>query len=193
MHKYDYGLIGNCAYLALISKTGNVGWMCWPRFDSSFIFGGLLDDEKGGHFSVMPESDDFKTHQEYIQNTNVLETTFVDKKGNSYKVIDFAPRFRQMDREYKPLMLIRKIVPIAGNPRIKINCQPVGEYGAKKTNKVFGSSHIRYEGLEQQIRLSTDVSLNYVDSGQPFLLNKEKYLIGLNLFNRTDFSDSILI
>jgi glucoamylase len=48
IHKYDMGVIGNCSYLAYISKAGAVNWMCLPRFDSSFLFGSMLDPEKGG-------------------------------------------------------------------------------------------------------------------------------------------------
>ena len=68
-HKYNYGIIGNCSYLALIDTKGNVGWMCWPRFDSSFVFGELLDEDKGGRFSVSPAEDDFETEQRYIPNS----------------------------------------------------------------------------------------------------------------------------
>jgi len=126
-HKYNYGIIGNCAYLALVDTDANIGWMCWPRFDSSFIFGGLLDDEQGGSFSIQPEWDTYTSTQSYIYNTNVLETTF-ECEGGSFKVVDFAPRFYQYERYYKPLMLVRKIVPIKGTPRIKVSCRPVGEY-----------------------------------------------------------------
>lgn len=88
-HKYDYGIIGNCAYLALVDTKANIGWMCWPRFDSSFIFGGLLDQNVGGQFSIQPEWDTYTTTQQYIPNTNVLETTFECEDG-SFKVIDFC-------------------------------------------------------------------------------------------------------
>ena len=46
------GLIGNCAFLALIRKDTSVAWMCWPRFDSSFVFGDLLDGMPGGSASA---------------------------------------------------------------------------------------------------------------------------------------------
>ncbi|MCP3930496.1 MAG: glycoside hydrolase family 15 protein [Bacteroidetes bacterium] len=175
-HKYDHGIIGNCSYLALINKDANVSWLCWPRFDSSFIFGSLLDDEKGGEFSIQPEWDSYKSTQEYFYNTNILETTFECEDG-SYKVIDFAPRFYQYERYYKPLMLVRKIVPLEGRPRIKVSCRPVGNYGEIIPAKVFGSSHIRYAGLEAHLRLTTNIALSYVDQEQAFVLNETKYLI----------------
>ena len=177
-HKYNYGIIGNCSYLALIDDQTNIGWLCWPRFDSSFVFGGLLDDEKGGAFSIKPVTENYSTQQSYIENTNVLETTF-DCEDGQYKVIDFAPRFyHQYERYYKPLMLIRKIVPLTGRPRVKVNCKPTGNYGTiTDLNTVFGSNHIRYEGLEAQLRLTTDIPLSFVDEGQAFVLNGTKYII----------------
>lgn len=175
-HKYNYGLIGNCSYLALIDTDGNVGWLCWPRFDSSFIFGGLLDKNKGGHFAVKPEAEDYTSTQTYVPNTNILETTF-EHKDWAFKIVDFAPRFSQYDRYYKPLMLVRKIVPLRGRPRIKVTCDPRGNYGEVIPTKVFGSNHIRYQGLEAPVRLSTNIPLNFVDNESGFSLSETKHLV----------------
>ena len=176
MHKYDYGIIGNCSYLALIDSQANVGWLCWPRFDSSFVFGTLLDDEKGGSFSVQPEWDTYTSNQQYLPNTNILQTIF-DCEDGRYQVIDFAPRFVQYERFYKPLMLVRKIVPLEGRPRIRVRCKPVGKYGERQPRKVFGSNHVRYEDLDGQLRLTTNIPLTYVDNEQAFVLTETKYLI----------------
>ena len=51
-HKYNYGIIGNCSYLALIDDKANIGWLCWPRFDSSFVFGALLMMKRGESFPL---------------------------------------------------------------------------------------------------------------------------------------------
>jgi len=150
--------------------------MCWPRFDSSFIFGKLLDEEKGGTFAISPNSDYYKSTQKYIENTNVLETTF-ESDFAKYKITDFAPRFEQQGRTYKPNMLIRKIEPLEGTPRIKVVCRPVGDYGRVKPDVSQGSNHIRYEGLGSQVRLSTNISLNYVKDESVFVLNETKYII----------------
>jgi GH15 family glucan-1,4-alpha-glucosidase len=160
-HKYDYGIIGNCAFSALVDRHASVGWLCWPRFDSSFVFGTLLDEDKGGGFSIQPEWDTYTSSQEYIFNTNVLETTFECEDGK-YKVIDFAPRQIKYERVYKPLMLVRKVVPLEGRPRIKVSCNPMGNYGELKPTTTFGSSHIRFEGLESQLRLTTNIPLTYI-------------------------------
>ncbi len=175
-HKYDYGIIGNCAFSALVDRHASVGWLCWPRFDSSFVFGTLLDEDKGGGFSIQPEWDTYTSSQEYIFNTNVLETTFECEDGK-YKVIDFAPRQIKYERVYKPLMLVRKVVPLEGRPRIKVSCNPMGNYGELKPTTTFGSSHIRFEGLESQLRLTTNIPLTYIHQEQAFVLSETKYMV----------------
>ncbi len=43
----DYGAIGDCRSLGLISRAGSLDWLCWPRFDSAAIFCALLDKDGG--------------------------------------------------------------------------------------------------------------------------------------------------
>ncbi|MBC6698549.1 glycoside hydrolase family 15 protein [Hymenobacter puniceus] len=176
-HTYDMGLIGNCAFLALIRKDTSVAWMCWPRFDSSFVFGDLLDGQKGGEFSVKPAAPGrFETHQYYLQNTNVL-CTEIESEDGRYRVTDFAPRFPQYERYYKPLMLIRKLEPLAGTPRIRVACNPVGNYGETKLTRRRSSNHIAFLGLEEEIRLTTDIPLTYITDGEDFVLSETRYLV----------------
>ncbi|TGD79456.1 glycoside hydrolase family 15 protein [Hymenobacter wooponensis] len=175
-HTYDLGLIGNCAFLGLIGKDTAVRWLCWPRFDSSFVFGSLLDSKKGGEYRISPAEGEFESHQYYLQNTNVLCTEITTENG-SYRVTDFAPRFPQYERYYKPLMFIRKVEPIAGTPRIRVACQPVGQYGALQLSRRRSSNHIAFLGLEEEIRLTTNIPLTYVLDEEDFVLNETKYLV----------------
>lgn len=175
IHRYNMGVVGNCSYLAYIDTQAHVKWMCLPRFDSSFIFGSLLDQQKGGEFSIVPEGS-FTSHQYYIDNTNVLCTEFKTPTGK-FRVIDCAPRFNQYERYYKPLMLVRKIELIEGNPVIKVTCRPVSEYGNMIPELLLGSNHLRFLNFTMQARLTTDISLNYVIEQQPFVLDGNRYLI----------------
>ncbi len=175
-HTYDYGVIGNCAFIAHINKNTNVSWMCWPRFDSSFIFGGMLDTDKGGEFSINPINPHKDSKQYYIENTNILCTEVVTE-GGMYRVTDFAPRFFQTDRYYKPLMLIRKVERLKGNPRIMVKCKPKGDYGKINPEESMGSNHIRYLGLDAHVRLTTNIPLNYIVDEQGFVLNENKYMV----------------
>jgi GH15 family glucan-1,4-alpha-glucosidase len=111
------------------------------------VFGSLLDKQKGGTFSILPDGD-FTTKQYYIENTNILCTEVTSKDGR-YRITDFAPRFYLYERYYKPLMLIRKIEPLDGtNPRVKITCKPVTEYGETALTAAPASNHIDYSGAK---------------------------------------------
>ncbi len=175
-HTYNTGIIGNCAYMAHVNQNTNIDWLCWPRFDSTFVFGGLLDKERGGAFSILPE-EEFTSHQYYLENTNVLITEITLKSGSSYRVTDFAPRFREHERYYKPLMLIRKIEPLVGSPRVAVKCQPVSDYGQTKLHVNRGSNHIQFLGGEENMRLTTNIPISYVFAEQPFVLNDFKFLV----------------
>jgi len=164
-HQYNFGLIGNCSYQALVDDTASIVWLCWPRFDSSFIFGELLDSKKGGKFQIEPEGLIKSNKQYYLDNTNIL-CTEIECDDGAFRVTDFAPRFFQYDRYYRPLMLIRKLEPLSGNPIIKVKCHPVGNYGDTIPRTTEGSNHLQFHGLERDLRLTTNISLSYLLTGQ---------------------------
>lgn len=174
-HLYQSGIIGNCSFIAHVDTSTNVSWMCLPRFDSSFIFGSMLDSEKGGEFSILPDGK-FKSHQYYEENTNIL-CTEIEGKDGAYRVTDFAPRFNLYERYFKPLMLIRKIEPLKGNPLVKITCKPMTEYGARALKAEPASNHIEYFGAESTIRLTTNFSINQILDEKHVVLNETKYLV----------------
>ena len=51
---HDYGLIGDMNSAALVSLDGSIDWACFPRFDSPSVFASILDDAKGGRFTLAP-------------------------------------------------------------------------------------------------------------------------------------------
>jgi GH15 family glucan-1,4-alpha-glucosidase len=169
------GVVGNCSYMAYIDTHAAVKWMCMPRFDSSFLFGSLLDAKKGGEFSITP-SGEYTSTQHYISNTNVLSTEFTTAQGR-FRVIDCAPRFYQYERYFKPLMFVRKIELLEGNPVITVKCRPAGNYGEMQCETVVSSNHLRYLHFDMAVRLTTDVPLSYVQEEQAFVLNQNRYLV----------------
>lgn len=175
IHQYNMGIVGNCSYMAYIDTQASVKWMCMPRFDSSFLFGSLLDEKKGGEFAITPAGE-WTSKQQYIANTNVLSTEFTTPEGR-FRVVDCAPRFLQYERYFKPLMLVRKIELLEGNPVIKVKCKPAGNYGAMQSETVVGSNHLRYLHFDMPVRLTTDVSLSYIQEEQAFVLNRNCYLV----------------
>lgn len=146
-----------------------------PRFDSSFIFGSLLDKQKGGAFSILPDGA-YEAKQYYIENTNIL-CTEIESKDGKYRITDFAPRFYLYERYYKPLMLIRKIEPLKGNPKVKVTCRPVAEYGEVVQKASPASNHIDYSGAENTLRLTTNFSINHILNEQHSVLSEVKYLV----------------
>jgi GH15 family glucan-1,4-alpha-glucosidase len=174
-HQYRMGIVGNCSYLAYVDDKASVRWMCWPRFDSSFIFGSLLDEKKGGEFSITPDGE-FKSHQYYLTNTNILCTEFECAEGK-FRVIDCAPRFSQYERVFRPLMLVRKIEVLAGKPVVRVRCNPTMDYAAKVPVKVVASNHMLFPGYPQELRLTTDISLSHIMNEQPFVLFQSRYLV----------------
>lgn len=174
-HVYRNGIIGNCAFLAHVQEDTNISWLCWPTFESSFVFGGLLDKQKGGEFAIYPDGES-TSKQYYVENTNVLRTEVTAPDG-VYRVTDFAPRFSQNNRYFKPLMLIRKIEPLQGRPRIQVKCNPVFDYGRGSFEKARGSNHVEFRNGEEHIRLTTDMPISHFFGGDPLVLSETKYLV----------------
>lgn len=172
MRLEELGIIGNCQYSALIHTSGDVVWCCLPRFDSDPVFSSLLDAENGGRFSIAPANRE-RGVQKYLPLTNILETTFVTPTG-SFRVLDFAPRFMQFDRAFRPAQLIRIVEPLEGTPRISVTCDPRLGWTKCKPTILQGSHHIRYEGFGSQLRLTTDIPLAYL-TGTPFTLTSRQH------------------
>jgi GH15 family glucan-1,4-alpha-glucosidase len=86
----DDALIGNCETAALINPNGGIDWLCLPAFDAGSFFGALVDEEKGGRFSVQP-SGPFRVESEYLDDSAILQTRFITDCG-VVKLTDFFRR-----------------------------------------------------------------------------------------------------
>lgn len=174
MRLEDLGVIGNCQVSALVHRNGAIVWSCLPRFDSEPVFSTLLDEENGGQFRIGPP-DGQAGSQRFLPNTNILETTFRTPSG-AFRVIDFAPRFLQFDRAFRPTQLIRIVEPIEGTPRIQVVCEPKLGWSKESPALVHGSHHVRFEGFSSQLRLTTDIPISYL-GGQSFTLTGRQHFV----------------
>jgi GH15 family glucan-1,4-alpha-glucosidase len=173
----DLAVIGNGRSAALLDPTARIVWWCYPRFDGDPIFSRLLagGEEKGFCDVLLEGMVDFSS--EYVRNTAVVSTVLTDDKGASIRITDFAPRFREYDRIFRPPQLIRIIEPVAGLPRIIIRMRPTSHYGAPMVLKSIGSNHVSFRGADAVIRLTTDAPLSYIDREAPFVLTRPLHLV----------------
>src|SRR5712664_3233906 len=85
----DYALIGDCHTNALVSRSGGIDWLCFPRPDSPSVFTHILDDKHGGTFSV--SVNDAECSRRYVEDTNVLVSTWHTGDGGELEVVDCMP------------------------------------------------------------------------------------------------------
>jgi GH15 family glucan-1,4-alpha-glucosidase len=123
-----HGLIGDLQTAALVSTDGTIDWMCCPRFDSPSIFASLLDHDRGGHFRVAPDRDDYVSRQLYFPDTAILITRFMTPDGAG-EVVDFMPVIEgsATDRH----RLVRLVRVVRGSMRFRMEVQPRFDYGRK--------------------------------------------------------------
>ncbi len=85
----NYGVIVDLHTVALIDSDGSIDWLCLTFIDSPSVFGAILDDRKGGSFSLHP-FEDWDSYSKYIPQTNILTTTFRTGSGIA-RITDFMP------------------------------------------------------------------------------------------------------
>ncbi len=189
-HPLDVGLVGNGRIAALVTPLGRIVWFCFPRFDSNPVFSRLLagDEEKG--FTDVLLDGQVEHQSAYDRNTAIIRTTLRDAQGNAVRITDFAPRFKQYGRNFRPAQLIRIVEPVAGVPRITLRVRPTFDYGVPGAN-FPGSSHIRYRGEHESIRVTTDAPLSYVTDETPFALLRTVTLVFGSDESFNDSPDSV--
>ena len=180
MSSLELAVIGNCSYSALIDRRGRIVWSCMPRVDGDPVFCSLLDGEVDGDgFGFFDfEIDDLaRSEQYYLHNTAVLVTTLYDSHGSAVEITDFAPRFKQHGRFYRPIMIVRQLRPVIGNPRVRVRVRPAVDYSHRRPEITHGSNHIRYVMPSAALRLTTDVPISYMLEEVPFVLEQPYTLI----------------
>ncbi len=176
----DLAIVGNGAIGCLIDDHAHVVWGCFPRFDGDPLFCSLLREptpETDFGYLAVDLLDCVKTEQEYQRNTAVLLTRLYDKTGGCIEITDFSPRFRQHGRMFCPMMLVRQVRRMNGNPRVRIRMRPATDYGAARTVTTSGSNHIRYIATGVVVRLTTDASITATLEETPFYLDDSLTLL----------------
>ncbi|HEY3955162.1 MAG TPA: glycoside hydrolase family 15 protein [Streptosporangiaceae bacterium] len=124
----DHGLIGDLQTAALVTTDGCVDWFCCPRFDSPSVFASLLDADRGGHFRIAPDRDDYVSKQLYFPDTAILITRFMTPDGVG-EVHDFMPVAHGAATGRH--RLVRQVRVVRGTMRFAIDLQPRFDYGRR--------------------------------------------------------------
>ena len=177
MRTLDLALIGNCTIGALVDAHANITWGCFPRFDGDPVFCALLKESDDFGFFAIELSDCERTEQHYLENTAILVTRLYDRQGGVIEVTDFAPRFGQHGRMFRPMMLVRRIRRLSGSPRVTVRLRPACDNGAARPTVTWGSNHIRFALPTLALRLTTDASLTAVMQEIPFFIEDSVTLL----------------
>jgi GH15 family glucan-1,4-alpha-glucosidase len=177
MPNLELGLIGNCQISALVDTQGTIVWGCFPRMDGEPVFSHLVDgDSDQGRFAIELQ-DPASSRQYYLRNTPILCTELHDRHGGVLRVTDFAPRFSQYGRRFRPVMLVRRIEVLSGTPVARIRLHPTAGYGADTHSVTQGSNHVRFVFDDQVLRLTTDAPVTSILQEQAQVLERDITLI----------------
>lgn len=128
----DYALVSDSHSAGLVSGDGSVDWGCFHRFDSPWIFGRLLDWERGGFCSLAP-IDAEPAGRRYRGNTMILETDQRSGDGLGRTVDCFPMFYRSETAEENPghpyHQLLRVAETVEGTVEWELVCRPRFEYG----------------------------------------------------------------
>ena len=119
----DLGLIGDGSTVALVGLDGSICWLCLPRFDSEPLFCGLLDRDRGGHFSITPDGLT-EARQRYEPDTGVLVTELRTADGVVRLTDALALRPGADLTDDVPAgrgELVRSAVVVQGSVRLQVN------------------------------------------------------------------------
>lgn len=163
----DYGAVGDMRTAALVSSGGSVDWLCLPRFDSPSVFAALLDDARGGRFRLAPVGA-FDSRQSYLQDTNVLVTTFSSPEAE-VAITDF------MTVDAPAPELVRIVRCLRGAARMELEFSPALNYARGRTSlRPLGPRAVLASDGHQGLALSSSVALTVPDgtAGAHFLLRE---------------------
>ena len=161
----DYGVIGNLHTTALVSLRGSIDFMCLPRFDSPSVFASILDDKKGGSFSLVASEEETNFKQLYLPSTNILVTRFLTKEGIA-ELTDFMP----IAKKNNDFAIFRRLKGIHGNHHFRLNITPSFDYaraGCRAERREDGSGYLLHDpaGKQPSMLLLTDLDLKVTDEG----------------------------
>jgi alpha,alpha-trehalase len=173
----SYGFLSDCHTAALVSFSGNVEWLCCPRFDSPSTFAALLD-RKAGHMWLRPKGMIVPISRRYSPGTLVIETTWVTDTGwvvvkDALTIADWAPaggdeehrRGRPETAHESDGSLLRTMACIDGEVEMEMECLPRFGYGIEAARWSGGELGEAVASAEDgtELLLTSDMHLQVSD------------------------------
>ena len=150
--------------VALVGMNGSIDWLCFPNFDSPSVFARVLDDKKGGHFSIGPTNTDRMTPKRfYWPDTNVLVTRFLSPEGVA-EIIDFMPVSSSVV-PFEEHPIIRFVRVARGEMSFRLECKPAFDYAREEHSVEVHSGGARFRSSGLSLGLSTRIPVRQWGSG----------------------------
>jgi alpha,alpha-trehalase len=173
----DYAFLSDCEVCALVAPSGNVEWMCLPRFDGPSIFGTMLDRDAGS-FRLAPVDTSVPAGQRYLPGTMVLETTWGTRTGWVIvrDVLLIGPWHHDDERSHthrrSPTdndadhVLLRTLRCVNGRVEMHMECEPRVDYGRKPVaweyaGPGYGKAVATAEDEDLALTLTTDLRIGF--------------------------------
>jgi GH15 family glucan-1,4-alpha-glucosidase len=188
----DYALLSDCRSAALVSATGSVDWLCFPRFDSPSVFGRILGEEAGS-WTICPAGTAASTRQ-YVGPTMVLETVCTTPDGTATVtdalVLGDGNRGHDLGAG-SPGVLLRQVSCISGSVDMDVVFAPRPEYGLIRPLIRDTPGGLIVRGGADVLALSTRVQFHLSGDGARARLSlSEGESAGFALHHRHSWQDS---
>lgn len=154
----QYGIIGNLETCALIGDDGSIDWCCFPLIDSPSVFAAILDHMKGGRFAITPAGN-YRTRQEYLGETNVLQTYFQTDSGTAV-LTDFMPLKTEDDPTcQRHRAVYRRVACKSGVMTFDLDFSPRFNYALDATALAYSPGGTEASSSHRKLFLQTDLTM----------------------------------
>jgi alpha,alpha-trehalase len=158
----DYALLSDRHSAALVSRSGSIDWLCFPRFDSPSTFGRLLG-ETAGHWSFGAANATEVTRR-YLDGTMVLETALCTPTGavtiTDALAMGFGNRGHELGKS-APHVLLRRATCTEGQVDLTLEFVPRPDYGLVHPLLDAVDGGVAIAGNGDALVLSTPVGLTF--------------------------------
>ncbi len=160
----DHALLSDRHSAALVTSSGSVDWLCFPRFDSASVFAAMLDDD-AGHWSIRPAAE-FTTQRSYLAGSMVLRTVFETADG-TLELDDALDLGADDDPHWLGAhathTLLRGLHCTRGTVTVDISSMPRPEYGLVVPMTAAVDGGVQAVGGPDRYTLTSPVALHCAD------------------------------